>query len=218
MSVRSWVGLVVWVAGCEPAPIVDVAAADLDVRVSLLDLEEAPSDGTVLATMQFFQGADDVELSSGTSITCNGVPLPYNGLIFAHAGRVPLVAEGDSYEFLHSRAGVDTTLLLTVPARPALVAPTDEGATVAITSDLTIAYTPGAAAAVRGSAGDAATGIAGDEQPDDGSYEGFDVSDLVAGAGSIGITRIFRDTPSGTGFASAETTYESGASVDVTWQ
>jgi hypothetical protein len=218
MSVRSWVGLVVLMAGCEPAPIVDVAAADLDVRVSLLDLEEVPTDGNVLATMQFFQGGDDVELSSGTSLTCNGVALPYNGLIFAHAGRVPLVAEGGTYEFVHSRSGVDTTLSLTVPARPVLVAPTDEGATVAIAADLTISYTAGAGAAVRGSAGDDATGIGGEEQPDDGSYEGFDVTDLVPGAGSLGITRIFRDTPSGTGFASAQTTYESGASVDVTWQ
>jgi hypothetical protein len=194
--------------------VVDLPAADLDVKIAVIDTAETPSDGKVPIVVQFFNAGRFVELAGNAAVRCNGVAMAFNGL--GYAARVPIVAVGGTYQCAHNRSGVTTSASVTVPSRPVFVSPT-QNATVARSTSLTITYVADSGTGMRGSAGDGTIGRSGNVQPDNGTYTGFDVSSLNAGPGSIGLTRELTFTPSGTGFKSVAFTYSSGSDINVTW-
>jgi hypothetical protein len=172
-------------------------------------------DNKVPVFMQFFFGGKYVKLASNAVVTCNGVTLTDNGLGFAE--RVPIVAPGGVYTYQHSRAGVNTTVSITVPQRPVITSPA-ANASVTRSTSLTISYIAGTGSGVRASAGDGTTGLGGNLQADSGTYAGFDVSSLHTGPGSIGLNREFANIHSGgAGFSSVESKYTSGSDISVTW-
>ncbi len=202
-----------FLAGCNPPPTVDLPAANLSVKITVIDTDANPSDNKVPIVVQFFQTGTFVRLSSA-DVACNGVALAWNGL--GYAERVPMVAVGGVYHCTHTRAGVTTSVDVTVPPRPVILSPAS-GAAVNRSANLTITYAPDGGTGMRASAGDGSTGLGGNVQADSGTYSGYDVSSLKAGPGTIGLTREFTFTPSGTGFASAEIAYSSGSDIAVTW-
>ncbi len=207
-------GLLAILAACNPPPVVDVAASNLDLNISIIDTDASPSDGKVPIIVQFFLNGTYVQLASNATVTCNGVTLTFGGL--GYAERVPLVSVGGTYNCAHTRNGVSTNVSVTVPPRPIFTSPS-QGASVARSSNLTITYVAGSGSGVRGSAGDGSTGLGGNREPDNGTYTGLDVSSLKAGPGSIGLTREFTLTPSGTGFKSVKISYSSGSDIKITW-
>jgi hypothetical protein len=203
-------------SACQPPATVDEPASALAVKVSVIDTEATPSDGKVPVVIQFFSAGKYVKLAGNASVTCNGVTLTDHGIGFAE--RVPIQPPGGTYTFQHSRAGVNTTVSITVPSRPVINSPT-AGSSVARTNNLTITYVAGSGTGIRGSAGDASTGKSGNVQADNGTYGGLDVSTFQAGAGRVGITREFENIHSGgSGFASAESKYSSGSDTNINWQ
>lgn len=207
---------VVVLTACQPPATVDKPASELGVKVNVIDTETSPSDGKVAVVMQFFDSGNFVKLGSNANVTCNGVALVDNGL--GPAGRVPMQPVGGTYVFQHSRNGVNTTVSVTAPPRPVFQAPTVGGATIARTNNLVIHYVPGSGASVRGSASDG-TNSKNNNQPDDGTHEGMDVSGFNAGAGTLGLVRRLENVHSGgSGFASAESEYSVGSRINITWQ
>lgn len=201
-------------AACNPPPVVDVPASNLDVNISIINTEASPSDGKIPIIVQFFLNGTYVQLASNATVTCNGVTPTFGGL--GYADRVPLVPVGGTYNCTHTRNGIITNVSVAVPLRPVFISPT-QGATVARSSNLTITYVAGSSSGVRGSAGDGSTGLGGNLETDNGTYTGFNVSSLKAGPGSIGLTREFTFTPSGTGFKSVKISYSSGSDIKITW-
>ena len=209
--------LVVFNGSCPPPAVVDEPASNLTIKISVLDIESPPSDGKVAMVVQFFSGGKYVQLAANATVTCNGINLPLGGL--GYAERVPLVGPGGTYHFVHSRGGVNSQVNVTVPSRPVITSPA-AGAHVPISNSLTITYVADGGTGIGASAGDGSTGVGTGTvlQPDNGSFTGFDVSALHAGAGSIGITRQFINNIPGTGFAAAEVTYQCGSpQTNVTW-
>lgn len=200
--------------GCNPAPTVDEAASNLDVKATVLDTTQNSSDGKVPVVAQFFLNGKMVQFGGSATVTCNGVNLTFNGL--GYAERVPMVAQGGSYKIVYTRGGSSTTLTATVPQRPVVISPA-ANSTVTRSPSLTITYVSDGGSGMRGSAGDGSTGIGGNVQPDNGTYSGFNVSSLKAGAGTLGMTREITSTPGGTGFKSAQVSYSTGIDNKVTW-
>ncbi len=203
-------------SGCQQPTVVDAPASALDVKISVLDIAEAPSDGKVIVVMQFFQGSSTVELASTITVKCNGVVLPWNGLMFGHAERIPIQPFGGTYTCTFTRGGVTTTANVTVPARPIFSSPTLSGALLARSTTFSIHYIPGGGTSVRGGANDASN-AANNSQPDDGIHDGLDVSAFVPGPGTLSITRTLEGALSGTGFASAKTKYDTNTTIAITW-
>jgi hypothetical protein len=203
-------------SGCQQPAVLDAAASALNVTVSVLDIAEVPSDGKVIVVMQFFQGGGALEMASTITLKCNGVTLPWNGLMFGHAERVPIQPVGGTYSFTFTRGGVTTTANVTVPARPVFSSPTLSGAMLARSSTFSIHYVPGAGTSIRGGANDASH-AANNSQPDDGIHDGLDVSAFVPGPGTLSITRTLEGALTGTGFASAKTKYDTNKTIAITW-
>lgn len=203
-------------SGCQQPSVVDAPASALDVKIAVLDIAEVPSDGKVVVVMQFFQGSSTVELASSITVRCNGVVLPWNGLMFGHAERVPIQPLGGTYSFTFTRGGVTTTANVTVPARPVFSSPTLSGTMLARSSTFSIHYVPGAGTSVRGGANDA-TNAVNNSQPDDGTHDGLDVSAFVPGPGTLSITRTLEGALTGTGFASVKTKYDTNTTIAITW-
>jgi hypothetical protein len=203
-------------SGCQQPSVVDAPASALDVKISVLDIAEVPSDGKVIVVMQFFQGSSTVEMASNISVRCNGVTLHWNGLMFGHAERIPIQPVGGTYSCTFTRGGVTTTANVTVPARPVFSSPTLSGAMLARSSTFSIHYIPGGGTSVRGGANDASN-AANNSQPDDGSHDGLDVSAFIPGPGTLSITRTLEGALSGTGFASAKTKYDTNTTIAITW-
>jgi hypothetical protein len=210
---------IVWAgcSGCQDPPTVSVPASGLDVNLSVSDITESPSDGKVLVVMQFLQNGTVVQLASDATTSCNGVALTYNGLLFGHAGRVPLVLTGGVYAFRHTRSAVTTNVSITVPPRPVLLPPTVNGATLPRTNSLTIHYVAGTGIAVYGGASDGTQSLS-NSQPDNGTFSGLDVSGFNAGAGTVSIQRQLQIPITGTGFHSATEKFFISKSAAVTWQ
>lgn len=204
-------------SGCQEPAVVNAPASALDVKLVVLDIAEVPSDGKVICVMQFTQNGKVVQMSSSIALSCNGVPLPWNGLVVGHADRVPIQPVGGTYMFQFSRAGVNTVASVTVPARPVFSPPTVAGATLARTSNFTIHYVPGTGTSVRGNASDG-TNSRNNSQPDDGTHDGLDVSGFSAGPGTLSLTRTLEGTLAGTGFLSAKTQYDTNKQINITWQ
>lgn len=202
--------------GCQAPATVDAPASAVNLKISVLDIAEMPSDGKVIVVMQFFQNGTVVEMAPNITLSCNGTPLTWNGLLGGHAERVPIQAVGGTYACTFSRGGVNTTATVTVPPRPVFVLPTISGALLARTGSFTIHYVAGSGISVRGNASDA-TNSKNDSQPDDGTHDGLDVSGFVAGPGMLSITRTLEGILSGTGFLSAASHYETNKQVAITW-
>jgi hypothetical protein len=208
--------LALLLAACPPSQQeVDEPAANLDLSLAVVDTDPTPADGMVAVIAQFELSGEVVDLDGAATVTCNGVALENSGIGFE--GRVPLLAAGGSYTFVHTRRGTATTVTVSAPPRPVVVTPA-AGAHVTRTKSLSVTYQPGSGSGVRASAGDDTTGVLGSNQPDTGTYTGLDVTSLHPGAGTVGIIRDVATTPAGTGFKSARSTV-SVASVDVpvTW-
>jgi len=203
-------------SGCQSPPIVDASASSLDVKVSVLDLAEVPQDGKVIVVMQFFQGGNTVELASNIAVSCNGVPLAWNGLLFGHAERIPIQPVGGTYVCNFTRLGVTSTVTVTVPPRPVFAPPTIAGAAITRTSNFTIHYVSGTGTTVRGDASDGTHSL-NNNQPDDGTFDNLDVSGFNAGAGSLAVTRTLETSLSGTGFLTAKSHYETNKQISITW-
>ncbi len=209
--------LLTGIGGCPPQPVVNEPASNLDVIFSVLDIDETPSDGKVIVVMQLLQNGKAVQITSNASASCNGVALPYNGLLFGYAERVPIVPVGGNYVFRYSRNAVNTDVSITVPPRPVFSAPTIAGAALPRSNSFTIHYVAGAGASVRGSA-NAGSNSANNSQPDDGTHDGLDVSAFAAGPGTLGITRLLESPMGGTGFLSAKRRFETNKTIAITWQ
>ncbi len=209
---RSLVPLLALLAACPPSTQeVDQPAASLDVILSVIDTTANPFDGKVAVVAQFSFNGDSVDLGGNATVACNGVPLTFSGI--GYEGRVPLLAAGASYTFVHLRGGKSTSATVIAPPRPVLLSPM-AGATVTRSSSLTLTYQAGSGSSVRASASDGTTAVGGDDEPDTGSYTGLNVTSLRAGAGTIGLTRDLPGTLQPTGFRSAHTELTTG-SIDV---
>jgi hypothetical protein len=210
-------GLLAALPACHPPAIVDLPASGLDVTITVLDVTPTPSDGKVIVAAQFFSGGKVVQLGSAAAVTCNGIALLWNGLLSAHAERVPLVAVGGTYTVRHVRAAVTATATLVVPPRPVISLPL-AGATVTRSANVMVTYVPASSAGVRASASDGSTASGGNVEPDNGNYTGLNASSLKAGPGTIGLTREITGTLTGTGFNSAKTSYTVGSlDIPVSW-
>jgi hypothetical protein len=203
-------------SGCQAPPVVDVPASSVDVKISVLDIEEVPSDGKVIVVMQFFQGGSVVQMSAGIAVSCNGVPLTWNGLLGGHAERIPIQPVGGAYACSFVRGIVTTTANVTVPPRPVFVSPTVAGAALVRSTSFTIHYMAGTGSSVRGDASDG-TNSKNNSQPDDGTFDNLDISGFNAGPGTISITRTIEGTLPGSGFLSAKSHYDTNKRVAITW-
>lgn len=209
------IGLAALMLSCNPPATVDQAAANLDVKLTVIDTGPSSSDGKVAVVAQFFLNGPMVQFGSNVTVTCNGVPLTYNGL--GYAERVPVASTGGTYTLVYTRNGSPTSMSLAVPVRPVVLTPT-AGATVTRSNNLTITYTADGGAGIRASAGDGSTGLGGNTQPDNGTFTGFNVTALHAGAGTLGVSRDLTHSLTGTGFKSAQTSLSiSSPDVKVTW-
>lgn len=209
--------LLLFNGSCPPPAVVDEPASNLTVKITVIDIDPTPADSEVAMIVQFFSGGRYVQLASNATVSCNGVNLPLGGL--GYSERVPLVAPGGMYRFVHSRNGVNTQVNVTVPPRPVVTSPT-AGATVPISNNMTITYVADGGTGMSAGAGDGSTGISSGSAvpPDNGTFTGFNVSALHPGPGSVSITREFVFSVPGTGFSAAEVTYRcTSASVNVTW-
>jgi hypothetical protein len=203
-------------SGCQAPTTVDAPASAVNVKISVLDIAETPSDGKVIVVMQFLQSGTVVEMASNITLSCNGTSLPWNGLLGGHAERVPIQPVGGTYSCVFSRGGVNTTANVPVPPRPVFAPPTVAGALLGRTNSFTIHYVAGSGTSVRGNASDA-TNSKNDSQPDDGTHDGLDVSGFAAGPGMLSITRTLEGILTGTGFLSATTHYDTNKQIVITW-
>jgi len=200
---------------CKPADTVDKSASELDVKVQVQDILENPSNDSVAVVMQFFVDGKQVKLEENAAITCNGAPLTEDSR--GYGGRVPQQPVGGAYTFQHSRDGVNTAAVVTVPARPVFSHPTVEGAAITRTTNLTISYVPNDGKALRGRASDGNNSVS-NSQNDDGTHEGLDVSGFNAGPGYLSLIREYEEPLGGTGFHSVQKKYISGKQIEITWQ
>src|SRR6266513_4618703 len=83
----------------------DTSAGALDVKASVIDIPNS-SDGKNIVVMQFFSGGKTVKFAAGETVSCNGVPLHLNGLLFGYAERVLIVPVGGNYHFVYTRSAV----------------------------------------------------------------------------------------------------------------
>jgi hypothetical protein len=194
----------------------DTSAANLDVKVSVIDLPGA-SDNTNIVVMQFRSGGKSVKFAGGETVTCNGINLTLNELLFGYAERIPIVAVGGTYHFVYTRAGVPTTVDLVVPQRVVFTSPTN-GATVARNNNMTINYVADGGSGVNASGSGPSGNLNRNVfQADNGTYTGLDSTSFGAGAGEISLERKFEGSIGGTGFHSAEKQYSSWSKINVTW-
>lgn len=202
--------------GCKNPDVFDGAASQLAITCVVLDDAEVPGDGKVPVVLQAVYNGSVVQLGSTMQVSCNGVPLPWNGLFSGHAERVPIQPVGGTYMFTVVHAAVTSTASVTVPARPVFAAPTVAGTTLARTTNFAIHYIPGGGTAVRGNASDG-TNSQNNSQADTGVHAGLDVSGFHSGAGILSITRTLEWMLSGTGFQSAKVKYDTNKTIAITW-
>lgn len=201
-------------AACTPTPTVEEPASALDVTATFLDVDEQPADNKVPVVVQFFKGGTFVQLGEKTTVKCNDTPLDFDGL--GYAARVPIVAPGGMYTILHTRDGMQTRMIVTVPARPVITNP-DAGSMQFRSQAFQIAYEPGNGKSIRPGVSGPGGSLTGAEMPDNGTAT-IDASGVGAGMGTVSITRDLEGTVAGTGFASAKFTYSTSHAQRVNWQ
>lgn len=202
--------------GCpQPPPSVDEPASNLDVTISVQDVEANPTDNAVSVLVTFAKGGNAVNLSNAT-VTCNGVNLALTGS--GYEGRVPLVAPGGSYTFQHVRSGVSTQVVLAVPERPRVISPMN-GASFQRDVDLSVSYQVAGGSSVTASVKTRLIEASGGAQPDNGTatIPKSQLSSLSAGDGTVSLVRLFDAALMDTGFHSVRVLYSTGApSIAVT--
>lgn len=97
------------------APMVDLTADELEVRLEVADTPASPYDGKIAVNMQFFHAGERVSPSDTARISCNGVLLKESGK--GHMGLVPIVPEGGTYIFRHEMKGL--VVEASLPSHPA---------------------------------------------------------------------------------------------------
>lgn len=194
----------------------DTSAGNLDVKAVVVDSPHS-TDGKNIVVMQFSFGGKPVRFADGETITCNGVTLSLNSLVFGYAERVPMVSVGGTYHFVYTSGAVSTPIDLTVPSRVVFTSPV-AGATVARSNNMTIQYLADGGTGVDASGSGPSGGLSRNVfEPDNGTYTGMNSSTFGVGAGELSLTRRFESSPGGTGFHSAKTQYDSISSIAVTW-
>lgn len=208
--------LLIGLNGCQPIRTVDLPGSELDVKVTVVDTDQNPADLKVPIFVQFFSGGKYVKLASNATVTCDGINLTYRGLL-GYGERVPMQPTGGagSYNIAHHRNGITTPASVSVPARPHVTQPAPH-ASVPRTTSLTINYVPSTGSGVMATA--SPPGKTGNVQPDTGTYTGFDVSNMTAGAGTIGILREYTGTILFSGFRTAEKKYTIGGHINIVWE
>ncbi len=204
------------VALTEPQP------STLAVKVTVLDYDAAPKDGKLAVFARFTSNGKPVQLQGSVLVTCNGQALPFEPFWQAYTDRVPLSPMGSTYRFSYVVKGKAYDLDVMVPARPVITSPKagppNQGPMVVLRKDLSIRYVAGSGAGIDVSAGDGKTGLGSPGlKPDSGVYDGFDVTALQPGTGSVGVTRRYEYQRTGTAFQSALVNYSSSADLAVTW-
>ena len=199
---------------CTPPETVDEPATALVVKVSFIDVDETPSDGKQPVVVQFFRQGKFVQLAGNASITCNNVPLRWNGL--GYAERVPLVPPGGMYTVSHVRTGMIARMTIAVPPRPAITTPAP-GSIATRSTSFSILYPPGGGTSVRPGVSGPGGSLTGPAQPDNGTAT-VDASGVGAGEGSVSLARDLSGTVAGTGFADATFVYTIGHRQRVVWQ
>jgi hypothetical protein len=168
--------------------------------------------------MQFTYNGKAVKFAGNETVTCNGISLVLNELLFAYAANVPAVAVGGTYTFVYTQSGTPTTIIVTAPAPPQFVSPV-QGATVNRGSNLTITYAPDGGTGIDVGASDGSTGIRMNIfLPDNGTYTGLNTSSLKPSPGTLSLIRRYENTLAGSGFRSAKTQYDKDSVISVTWQ
>lgn len=205
-------------AGCTDPTVTpaDTSAGALDVKAVVLDVPNS-SDGKNIVVMQFSSGGSPVRFAGSETVSCNGVALPRNDLLFGYAERVPVVPVGGTYHFVYNRNGVQTPVDLVVPPRVVFTSPT-AGATVPRSNNFTITYVADGGTGVNASG----SGPAGNLNrnvflPDNGTYTGMDTSSFGTGPGTLSLQRRLEGPINGTGFHSATRRYETTTTINVTW-
>ncbi len=209
---------------CKPTTVTlsEPPPSTLDLKVTVLDYDATPADGKLAVFAKFTSNAKPAYLQGDVLVTCNGHALPFDQFWQSYADRVPLQPVGGAYHFRYTLKGQAYGLDATVPARPVITSPKagppNQGAMVVIRKDLSIGYLPDGGAGVDVGAGDGSTGLGSPGlRPDNGLYEGFNVTALKPGPGTLGVTRRFEYAKSGTAFKSATVNYSSSADLEVTW-
>jgi hypothetical protein len=191
-------------------------ASGLDVRITVLDLDENPGDGKVLTVVQFLFSGNPVQIDPAITVQCNGIVMSWYGSFYGHAERIPQQPSKGSYAITYKDAGIISNARVTVPERPVFAAPTIAGASLPRSNKFTIRYVSGAGNSVLGRASDAAGNVSS-SQVDDGSVDGLDVSGFKAGPGMLSITRTQEWSVEGSGFHSVDATYSINKQIRVTW-
>ncbi len=203
--------------GCCTPSVYHGPASSLDVRVTVLDLDEKPGDGRVPVVVQFLYSGNPVQIDPGITVTCNGVTMAWSAAFFGHIERIPLQQAKGIYEIVHREGRFISTARAVVPERPVFKAPTIAGATIPRSTNFTIRYVADGGNAVLGRASDARTNVSS-SQMDDGSHDGLDVSGFAPGPGRLSITRTLETPLPTTGFLSAQAIFEMNTSIAITWQ
>ena len=203
--------------GCCTPSIYHGPASGLDVRITVLDLDENPGDGKVLTVIQFLFSGNPVQIDPGITVQCNGITMSWYGSFYGHAERIPQQPAKGSYAITYKDAGIISSARVTVPERPAFAAPTIAGAALQRSNKFTIRYVSGAGNTVLGRASDA-SGSVSSSQVDDGTVDGLDVSGFTPGPGTLSITRPQEWSVEGTGFHSVDATYSTKKQIPVTWR
>lgn len=203
--------------GCCTPSIYHGPASGLDVRITVLDLDEKPGDGKVLTVVQFLFSGNPVQIDPGITVQCNGITMSWYGSFYGHAERIPQQPAKGSYAITYKDAGIISTARVTVPERPVFAAPTIAGATLSRSDKFTIRYVAGSGNTVLGRASDASRNVS-NSQVDDGSLDGLDVSGFDPGPGKLSITRTQEWSVDDTGFHSVDATFSMNRQVPVTWR
>lgn len=202
--------------GCCTPSIYHGPASGLDVRITVLDLDETPGDGKVLTVVQFLFSGNPVQIDPAITVQCNGITMSWYGSFYGHAERIPQQPAKGSYAITYKDAGIISNARVAVPDRPAFGAPTIAGASLRRSNKFTIRYVSGAGNTVLGRASDA-SGSVSSSQVDDGTIDGLDVSGFTPGPGTLSITRTQEWSVEGTGFHSVDATYSTNKQIPVSW-
>lgn len=202
--------------GCTATRLSSEPPEQLEVKATFADLEGA-ADGKQAVAVQFFEGDELVELSSGPTIRCNGVELARTGL--GYVGRVTQVPSGGMYVIEHALREEKVEMKVTVPPRPVITAPARNAQLVRAKSQdievMPLLSTGGLSvmASAVGPGGDAQSPW----QADNGRIT-ITTEAVGVGAGTLSVIREHAGTSTGSGFGAASFKYEIETKLPVVWQ
>jgi hypothetical protein len=227
--------LLVSIPACGVSPTNSLPAEQLDVTLTVI---EDHLQAGVTVYMTFHHGSKAVTFVQDT-VTCNEMELRLQSDSTQYYGFLPSVPAGGVYrcsysiitmDYLgrsHNDDGARATVDVVAREPPVILTP-HAGDKLPRAHPLTVTYAAASSAGVTAVAYDthnafSAYGLyyASQSNPylraDTGTYDDIDVSALSEGEGSVVVIREYTDTPTGTSFQSAQTTYYGVASIDVVW-